>query len=191
MVSPTATEIHHELIIAGFGGQGVLKLGQTLVEAAMHEGREVIWTPAYGPEMRGGPSFCTVIIASHPIGAPVVDQVDTAIILDQPSLAKYQHRVRRTGRMIINTSLVNSSSLRDDIPCYGIAANDLAEEIGDPRTANMVVLGALLHLTHLTTAETIIAALKQSLPERHQHLIPLNERALTVGAEQVKLIALR
>ncbi|HEX2950564.1 MAG TPA: 2-oxoacid:acceptor oxidoreductase family protein [Armatimonadota bacterium] len=189
MITPCETKIHHELIIAGFGGQGVLKLGLTLVEAAMHEGREVIWTPAYGPEMRGGPSFCTVIISSDPIGAPVVDQVDTAIIMDRPSLSKYQYRVRKSGIIIINSSLVDASELRKDIACYAIPANQLAEEIGEPRTANMVVLGALLHLTKLATPETVIAALAEALPERHRNLIPLNERALLVGAERVEKLS--
>lgn len=188
MMTPEAKTIHHDLIIAGFGGQGVLKLGQTLADAAMNEGLEVVWTPAYGPEMRGGPSFCTVIVSSDPIGAPVVDQVDTAIIMDQPSLAKYQQRVRPSGLIIINSSLVNPKNLRDDIPCYAIDANKIAEELGEPRTANMVLLGAFLHLTHLVQNDTIIEALRQALPKRHHNLLPLNARALTLGAETVERI---
>ena len=185
--SPPET-IHHDLIIAGYGGQGVLKLGLILVEAAVHDGREVVWSPAYGPEMRGGPSFCTVIISSDAIGAPVVHQVDSAIFLDRPSVLKHQARIRPTGIALINSSLVEADMLRHDIPVYAVPANALAEEIGNPAIMNMVVLGALLHLTQLARPQSVIDALKLALPERHQHLIPLNERALTIGAEQVKQV---
>lgn len=188
-MTATTIKLHHTLIIAGFGGQGVLKLGQTLAEASMHEGREVIWTPAYGPEMRGGPSFCTVIISSDPIGAPVADQVNSAIIMDQPSLAKYQQQVRPGGKLIFNSSLVAPGTLREDITYYAIPANAIAEELGDQRTGNMVLLGALLHLTHLAAAQTVLDALEQSLPERHRHLLPLNARALAIGAERIERIS--
>jgi 2-oxoglutarate ferredoxin oxidoreductase subunit gamma len=182
------TRIHHELIIAGFGGQGVLKLGLALAEAAMHEGREVSWIPSYGPETRGGSSFCTVVISTDPIGSPVVDQVDTAIIMDRVSLLKYQQRVRAGGMILVNTSLIDASLLRTDIMRYGIDANRLAEEIGDQRTGNMVLLGALLHLTHLVEPRTVIAALGETLSARNRHLLPMNERALALGAEQVQRI---
>lgn len=187
LAAPIET-MHQDLIIAGYGGQGVLKLGLILVEAAVNDGREVVWSPAYGPEMRGGPSFCTVIISSQPIGAPVVHQVDSAIFLDRPSVAKHQHRIRPTGLALINSSLIEADLLRHDIPVYAVAANSLAEEIGNPAIMNMVLLGALLHLTQLARPQSVIEALRLALPERHQHLIPLNERALTVGAEQVKQV---
>ncbi len=174
--------IHHELIVAGYGGQGVLRLGQILVEAAMNEGREVVWTPAYGPEMRGGPSFCTVIISSSPIGAPVVAQADTVIVMDRLSLAKYQQLVRPNGTILINSSLVNPALVRPDRCCYAVRANHLAEEIGDILIVNMIMLGAFLQLTGLLPMERILQSLRDTLPERRRHLLPLNERALAAGA---------
>ncbi|MHB0935128.1 MAG: 2-oxoacid:acceptor oxidoreductase family protein [Armatimonadota bacterium] len=181
-----ARPFHHELIIAGFGGQGVLKMGQTLAEAAMHEGREVVWTPAYGPEMRGGPAFCTVIISAEPIGAPVVAQADTAIIMDQPSLAKYQPLVREGGSILINSSLVDPAQVRKDRRCLAIDANHIAEEIGNAQIVNMVMLGAFLELTHLARPESVVQALREALPERRHYLIPMNEQALEAGAAVVR-----
>jgi len=181
-----ARPLHHELIIAGFGGQGVLKMGQTLAEAAMREGREVVWTPAYGPEMRGGPAFCTVIISTEPIGAPVVAQADTAIIMDQPSLAKYQQQVRPGGSIIINSSLVDPGQVRKDRRCLPVHANHIAEEIGEVLIVNMVMLGAFLELTHLVSPDSVVQALREALPARRHHLIPLNEQALAAGAEAVR-----
>jgi len=181
-LSSERAEMHHELIIAGFGGQGVLKLGQTLAEAAVLEDREVVWTPAYGPEMRGGPAFCTIIISSHPIGAPILSQADTAIIMDQPSLHKYQAQVRPTGAMLINSSLVDARQARTDRPVYAIFANRIAEEIGDNLIVNMVMLGAFIELTRLVEPDSVLHALRDSLPERRHYLLPMNERALLAGA---------
>jgi len=186
-----ARPLHHELIIAGFGGQGVLKMGQTLAEAAMREGRQVVWTPAYGPEMRGGPAFCTVIVSTEPIGAPVVAQADTAIIMDNPSLAKYQLQVRPGGSIIVNSSLIDPDQVRMDRRCLAVRANHIAEEIGEALIVNMVMLGAFLELTQLVRPESVVQALREALPERRHHLIPLNERALAAGAESVRASACR
>ncbi|MEI6518884.1 MAG: 2-oxoacid:acceptor oxidoreductase family protein [bacterium] len=179
-------KLHHDLIIAGFGGQGVLKLGQTLAEAAMNDGREVIWTPAYGPEMRGGPSFCTVIVSSEKIGSPAVASADTAIILDRVSLAKYQSRVRDNGLLLMNSSLVDVSKARTDVRSYAIPANEMAEELGDSRISNMIMLGAFLYLTGIASPASVIAALSAGVSERNKHLIPLNEIALQKGADAVR-----
>lgn len=175
--------LHHELIMAGFGGQGVLKMGQTLAEAAVGEGYEVVWTPAYGPEMRGGPAFCTVIISSERIGSPVISHVDTAIIMDQPSLQKYQALVRPGGRILVNSALVDPAQVRTDIASYALNANQLAEELGEGSIANMVLLGAFLHLTHLVASASIIQALQQTLPKHRHHLLPMNAQALQAGAD--------
>jgi 2-oxoglutarate ferredoxin oxidoreductase subunit gamma len=174
--------VHHELIIAGFGGQGVLTLGSTLAEAAVVEGREVVWTPAYGAEMRGGPSFCTVIVSSDPIGSPVVAAADTAIIMNQFSLAKYQRQVRPGGTLLVNSSLVNTAEITTPERWIAIRANHLAETMGDARTANMVMLGAFLGLTRLVEPASVVEALRHILPERRHHLIPMNEQALRAGA---------
>jgi len=181
--------LHHELIIAGFGGQGVLKMGQILADAAMREGFDVIWTPAYGPEMRGGPAFCTVILSREPIGAPVVAQADTAIIMDRPSLAKYQSQLREDGTLLINRSLVDPAQVRADRRCMAVQANHIAEALGAAQIANMVMLGAFLELTQLVTPAHIVLALRDALPERRHNLIPLNEQALAAGAEAVRTAA--
>lgn len=178
-------QLHHELIVAGFGGQGVLKLGQILAEAAMFEGYEVVWTPAYGPEMRGGPAFCTVIISSLPVGSPVVALADTGIIMDRPSLAKYQHMVRPGGHLLINSALVDPAQVHAVVPCVAVDAYRLAEEIGDQRIANMVMLGAFLALTRIVAIDSVIAVLANALPDRHRHLLPLNEQALAAGMRAV------
>lgn len=179
----SSVRVHHELIIAGFGGQGVLTLGSTLAEAAVIEGREVVWTPAYGAEMRGGPSFCTVIVSSAPIGSPVVAAADTAIIMNQFSLPKYQRQVRADGALLVNSSLVNTDEIATPAArWYAIRANHLAEAVGDARTANMVMLGAFLGLTRLVAVTSVVEALRHILPERRHHLIPMNEQALQAGA---------
>jgi 2-oxoglutarate ferredoxin oxidoreductase subunit gamma len=175
----------HELIIAGFGGQGVLRLGQTLAAAALLEGREVVWTPAYGPEMRGGPAFCTVILSANPIGSPVVAAADTGIMMDRPSLPKFQGQVRASGTLLLNSSLVDPALARTDIPVYAVPANHLAEEIGEVNIANMVMLGAFLALTPLVQPASVLEALRATLPERRRHLLPLNEQALLAGAKAV------
>ncbi|OPZ87193.1 MAG: 2-oxoglutarate ferredoxin oxidoreductase subunit gamma [bacterium ADurb.Bin429] len=176
-----SASMHHEVIIAGFGGQGVLTLGSTLAEAAVLEGREVVWTPAYGAEMRGGPSFCTVIVSSSAIGSPVVASADTAIIMDRLSLPKYQRQVRPNGALLVNSSLVDTAEITAAARWYAIRANHLAEEVGDARTANMVMLGAFLALTRLVRVEAVVEALRHTLPARRHHLIPLNEAALAAG----------
>jgi len=178
--------IHHELIIAGFGGQGVLKMGQTLAEAAMNEGRHVVWTPAYGAEMRGGPSYCTVVVSSEPIGSPVVATADTVIVMDLASLPKYQTLARPDGRLLVNSSLVDVAKVQTPARCYPIPANHLAEEVGEGRIGNMVMLGAFLRLTGLVQPESVIAALAGTISQRHRHLLPLNEKALQAGAEAVE-----
>ncbi len=174
--------LHHEVIIAGFGGQGVLTLGSTLAEAAVLDGREVVWTPAYGAEMRGGPAFCTVIVSSAPIGSPVVATADTAIVMDRLSLPKYQRQVRPDGALLVNSSLVDTAEIAVAARWYAIRANHLAEALGDARTANMVMLGAFLALTRLVRAAAVVDALRHILPARRHHLIPLNEAALAAGA---------
>lgn len=181
----TQTPLHYELLIAGFGGQGVLKMGQTLAEAAMLEGREVVWTPAYGPEMRGGPANCAVIISSTPIGSPVVSRVNAAIIMDRPSVLKFQGQVRPDGLLLVNSTLVDPALVTADARCYAIPVSRFAEELGEASIANMVMLGAFIALTRLVATESIIQALSQTLPAHRRHLIPLNEQALLAGATAV------
>ncbi len=172
-----------EIIIAGFGGQGVLFAGQVLAYAALDEGKEVTWIPSYGPEMRGGTANCTVIISDEEIGSPLVRSPRAAIVLNLPSLDKYEPLVTPGGVLIANASLINRGPQRTDITTVFIPANEIAESLGNRRLLNMVALGALLSQLPVLSLEAIQAALKNHLPQRHQHLLPVNFQALQKGAE--------
>jgi 2-oxoglutarate ferredoxin oxidoreductase subunit gamma len=178
--------VHRELVIAGFGGQGIAFMGELLATAGMIEGRHVVWNPSYGPEMRGGESNCTVIVSSDPIGSPVVSQPDAAVIMDQPSLGKWAPKVRGEGLLFVNSSLVKEPPPRDDLRTVAVPATALAEELGSPHIANVVMLGAVLEVDPMVTAESVIKALPRVMPARRHRLIPLNEQALRRGAEHVR-----
>lgn len=172
-----------EIIMAGFGGQGVLFAGQIMAYAAMDGGREVTWIPSYGPEMRGGTANCTVIIADEEIGSPLVLNPRAAIVLNLPSLEKYEPLVVPGGVLVANASLVNRPPLRTDIESVFIPANEIAEEIGNRRLLNMVALGALLAKLPVLSLDEIEKALENHLPERHKKFLELNKQALRRGAE--------
>ena len=175
-----------QILSAGFGGQGVLLLGQLLAYSGMREGKNVSWMPSYGPEMRGGTANCSVIVSDEEIGSPVIDEADSVIVMNRPSLDKYESKVRKGGRLFINSSLIDKKATRDDIEVYYVPVSDIANEIGNPRVANIVMLGAYLELTKLVKPETCIAQLKESFGEKKAHLIPLNETAIAKGAEFIK-----
>ena len=172
-----------ELIIAGFGGQGVLFAGQLLAHAALNAGLQTTWYPSYGPEMRGGTASCTVVISDEPIGSPVVARPQAAIVLNLPSLERYEPLVRPGGLLIVNASLIDREVRRDDLDVIEIAADDAAAELGDPRLTNMVLVGALLARLPLFTQEHVMATLERVLPERHRRLLPANRAALARGSE--------
>ena len=153
------------IIIAGFGGQGVLFAGQLLAYAGMDAGRHVTWIPSYGPEMRGGTANCTVIIGDDPIGAPLVAQPDVAVALNQPSYEKYEPIVKAGGLLVVNRSIVEDVSERDDIEAVYVAANAIAEEFGTTKMLNMVLIGAL----------------EEHLPSGKSHLIEANLNVLQRG----------
>lgn len=171
-----------EIIIAGFGGQGVLFAGQLLSYAALDEGREVTWFPSYGPEMRGGTANCTVIIADEEIGSPMVSRPQVAIVMNLPSFDKYEPLVKPGGLLVVNSAIIDRVSTRTDIRVVYVPANDIAERIGNQRMTNMVLLGALLANQPIMPIEAIEKALKLHLPERHHKLLPLNYQALREGA---------
>ena len=170
-----------EIIIAGFGGQGVLFAGQVLAYAAMDTGKIVTWIPSYGPEMRGGTANCTVVIADEEIGSPLVNNPPAAIVLNLPSFDKYEPLIKPGGVLIVNQSMVDRSAKRDDITTIFVHGNEMAEELGDRRLLNMVTVGALLSELPELTLEDVKVALKAHLPERHQHLLPQNYEALRRG----------
>jgi len=172
-----------EIIIAGFGGQGVLFAGQVLAYAAMDNDKDVTWIPSYGPEMRGGTANCTVVIADEEIGSPLVLNPKAAIVLNLPSLDKYEPLVVPGGVLIANSSLINRGPQRTDIHTVFIPANEIAESLGDKRLMNMVALGALLQLLPVLPIAAIEQALENHLPERHKRLLPVNYTALRQGAE--------
>ncbi len=172
-----------DIIIAGFGGQGVLFAGQLLAYAAMDEGREVTWIPSYGPEMRGGTANCTVVIADEEIGSPLVRNPQAVIAMNLPSLDKYETAVRAGGVVIINSSIINRGVTRTDVRAALIPGNEIAESLGDRRMTNMVLLGGLLANLPVLPLESIERALQAHLPARHQRLLPLNIQALHRGAE--------
>jgi len=175
-----------EIIISGFGGQGVLFAGQVIAYAAMDSGMEVTWIPSYGPEMRGGTANCTVVIADHEIGSPLVKNPPLVIALNLPSYDKYESMMQVGGTLVVNQSMVDRGAKRDDINSVFVAANEIAEQIGDKKLTNMVTVGALLAALPEVTVEALEAALKAHLPTRHQHLLPKNYEALRRGFESAK-----
>jgi 2-oxoglutarate ferredoxin oxidoreductase subunit gamma len=172
-----------EIIIAGFGGQGVLFGGQVLAYAAMDAGKEVTWIPSYGPEMRGGTANCTIIIADEEIGSPLAKNPPLAIALNLPSFDKYEEMLAPGGTLIVNQSMVDRAAKRDDIHVIFVPCNEIAEELGDKRLLNMVAIGALLTALPELSLKDIEKALESHLPERHKHLLPKNYEALKRGFE--------
>lgn len=170
-----------EILIAGFGGQGVLFAGQVMAYAAMDAGKEVTWIPSYGPEMRGGTANCTVVIADDEIGSPLVKNPPAIIALNLPSFDKYEELVQPGGILIVNQSMVDRGASRADITTIFVPGNEMAEEIGDRRLLNMVMLGALLTRLPELSIKEIEVALNAHLPERHKKLLPQNRTALQRG----------
>ncbi len=175
-----------EIIIAGFGGQGVLFGGQVLAYAAMDSGKDVTWIPSYGPEMRGGTANCTVVIADHEIGSPLVKNPPLAVALNLPSFDKYESTLAAGGTLIVNQSMVDRGPQRNDIHVIMVPCNTIAEEIGDKKLMNMVAMGALLSALPEVTVKDIEKALEGHLPARHKHLLPKNYEALKRGYEHAQ-----
>jgi 2-oxoglutarate ferredoxin oxidoreductase subunit gamma len=172
-----------EVIIAGFGGQGVLSMGQLLVYAAMLEGKEVSWMPSYGPEMRGGTANCIVIVSEGRISSPIVSKFSSAIILNQPSLEKFEQKVLPGGLLIYERSTIVNPPTRTDIDILNIPANDEAHRLTAKQVANVVLLGAFLEKRPIVKPENVILALRKVLPKHRQHLLSVNEEALSRGRE--------
>lgn len=172
----------HEIIISGFGGQGVLFAGQLLAYAAMEQGLNVTWLPSYGPEMRGGKARCTVIVSDEEIGSPMVRRPSAAAVLNIPSMEAFEPEVKPGGVLVVNSSLVPQKSERTDIRAIYVPASDMATGLGNVRLANVVCLGALVRATGVVPLEAVERALDAHLPERHRSLLGLNREALRKGA---------
>jgi len=175
----------HEIIIAGFGGQGVLFAGLVLAHAGMTAGHNVAWIPSYGPEMRGGTANCTVIVSDEKIGSPIVSRPSEAIVMNEPSLSKYAPLVKPGGTLVVNSSLIKSKVDRTDIRVLEIPANDVAFELGNDRVANMVALGALLAATEALPMDVVEAALPETLGPSKERFVAPNVAALRRGAKLV------
>jgi 2-oxoglutarate ferredoxin oxidoreductase subunit gamma len=172
--------MHTEIILAGFGGQGVLLIGKMLAYAAMKMGREVTWMPAYGPEMRGGTCNCTVVLSDRPIGSPISKSPHGLIALNLPSLDKFEDAVRPGGVIVVNTSLINRLPHRNDVTVVAVPANEVAIECGSPKAANMVTLGAYLGASGVVELDQVKAIVAESFAAKPK-LVEVNHAALSRG----------
>lgn len=170
-----------EIIIAGFGGQGVLSLGKILAYSAVMQGNEVTWMPSYGPEMRGGTANVTVIISDELISSPIVHEYDVVVALNQQSLDKFIGMVKKGGMLLFDPNGISHIDKRDDITFYSVEAAEKAAEIGNNRVFNMIVLGALLKITGVVSLESVDSGLKKSLPERVHSTLDANKVAIEIG----------
>ena len=175
-----------EIVISGFGGQGVLSMGKILAFSGIMEDKEVSWFPAYGPEQRGGTANVTVIISDELISSPIVNEFDVAIVLNQPSLEKFESRVKPGGILIYDDYGIQKGPKRKDINVYKIQAMEYSMSIENTRVFNMIVLGGLLKISPIVKLENVMEGLKKSLPERHHHLLPMNEDAICKGMEIIE-----
>ncbi len=174
-----------EILIAGFGGQGVLSMGKILAYAGLMDNLEVTWMPSYGPEQRGGTANVTVILSDEPISSPVLDSYDTAVVLNQQSLDKFESKVKPGGTLIYDPSGIHHLPTRTDITVVPVDAMTAAIELQNSKTYNMILLGALLKKRPVVGIDAVLRGLKKTLPERHHHLLPLNETALKKGMDLV------
>ncbi len=174
-----------EIIIAGFGGQGVLSMGKILAYSGIMQDQEVSWMPSYGPEMRGGTANVTVIVSDERISSPILNEFDTAIILNQQSMDKFESTVKKGGTLLYDPNGITHHPERKDINIYTIEAAKKASEMGNAKIFNMVVLGAYLNVKPIVKIENVILGLKKSLPARYHSLIPLNQEAITMGMDAV------
>jgi len=172
-----------EIIIAGFGGQGVLSMGKILAYSGIMQNQEVSWMPSYGPEMRGGTANVTVILSDERISSPILTEFDTAIILNQQSMDKFESMVKKGGTLIYDGNGITRHPERKDIDIFRIDANDEAAKMGLTKIFNMIVLGGYLKVKPVVELENVILGLKESLPKRYHHMIPDNEKAIMRGLE--------
>jgi len=170
-----------EVILSGFGGQGVMSIGKNLVEAAVEEDMEASWVPSYGPEMRGGTANCTVIISDERIGAPLVEKPTEIIVMNRPSLSKYEPDVAPGGTVFVNSSIIPDKVQRTDVTVVYIPCDEIAAELGNPKVANMVMLGAYVAATKVLKPETIENMIREMFTGKKAKLVPLNMEALKRG----------
>ena len=175
-----------EIIISGFGGQGVLSMGKILAYSGLMDNKEVTWMPAYGPEQRGGTANVTVIVSDERISSPILSKYDIAVVLNQPSLEKFEPKIKPGGILIYDSFGIINKPTRKDITVYEINAMDKAAEMKNSKVFNMIVLGGLLKIAPVVSTTGVEKALKKTLPERHHHLIPLNMQAIEEGGKIIE-----
>ncbi len=175
-----------EFIFAGFGGQGMLLIGKFLAMACMLDGKHVSWLPSYGPEMRGGTANCSVIVSDDDVASPMVGKADAVVAMNLPSLDKFENSVRPGGVLVINSSLIERKSTRDDITVVYCDAVKIAEDIGNPKGANVAILGALMEKMPVVSLDKMMEAIKIELGERKLKFLEGNKTALLAGMESAK-----
>lgn len=174
-----------EIIMSGFGGQGIMLIGQLMAYAGMLENKQVSWIPSYGPEMRGGTANCSVIVSEEPIGAPIVTEPNALVAMNLPSLDKFEAVVQPNGIIIVNSSLIDKQVHRKDVKAFYIAANELAAELGNPKVANMVILGALIEATQAVNTENVLKAFSKMFAKKPS-LLEINEKAVRLGGSKIQ-----
>ena len=182
--------MYHEIIMSGVGGQGIMVIGNLLAHAAFMENLNVTYIPIYGVEKRGGHADCTVVISSEEIGSPIVGSPQSCIIMSRASLAKYGPKIKPRGFLLLNTSFVDPREVpRNDLDILTIPAIEIAQNLGNDRLGNMVVIGAFVEKTKVVSLDALIAALSVSFEERYHHLLPANAEAIRKGAEYATAFA--
>ena len=176
----------NEIIISGFGGQGVMAIGKTLCEAGMKEGKNVSWLPSYGPEMRGGTANCSVIVSDKDVASPLVDKADVIVAMNLPSLDKFEEHVKPGGLLVVNSSIIERKSTRDDITVVYCDANRIAEAVGNPKGANVAILGAMLEKEPIVDIDKMTEAIRIELGERKARFLEGNKKALIAGMEAAR-----
>ena len=175
--------MENRLIVAGFGGQGVMMIGQLLCYTAVEHGKEALFLPHYGPEQRGGTANCTIILSEKPIGSPISRQIQSLIAMNMPSLVKFQGRVKPGGTIFINSSLISPEDVRQDVTCIAIPVDELAAELGSPKVANIIMLGAYVQKSGFFTEDEIVKTVCAKLAKKPQ-LLEMNKSAVRLGMEK-------
>jgi len=175
-----------QFVFAGFGGQGMLLIGKFVAMACMLDGKHVSWLPSYGPEMRGGTANCSVIVSDEDVGSPIVEKADVIVAMNGPSLDKFEHQVKPGGLLVINSSIIDRKSVRDDITVVYCDAMGIADQVGNPKGANVAILGAMLEKSGIVDVDTMVEAIRIELGERKLKFLEGNKKALLAGMEAAK-----
>ena len=173
-------------IFAGFGGQGMLLIGKFMAMSCMLDGKHVSWLPSYGPEMRGGTANCSVIVSDEPVASPLVDKADVIVAMNRPSLDKFEEHVKPGGVLVINSSIIDRKAVRDDITAVYCDANGIAEQVGNPKGANVAILGAVMAKANVTALDSMMEAIRIELGEKKARFLEGNKKALQAGMDACK-----